>query len=41
MIESKGDPETGEAVACEDGRPVGHVAAMGDMSEGGPIRGHA
>lgn len=29
MIELKRDPETGEVVAYEDGRPVGHVTAMG------------
>lgn len=34
MIELKRDPETGEVVAYEDGRPVGHVTTMGDMLEG-------
>lgn len=36
MIELKRDPETGEVVAYEDGRPIGSVATMGDMPEGGP-----
>lgn len=36
MIELKRDRETGEVVAYEDGRPVGHVATMGDMLEGSP-----
>ena len=36
MIELKRDPETGEVVAYEDGRPAGSVTTMGDMLEGGP-----
>ena len=36
MIELKRDPETGEVVAYEDGRPAGYVTTMGDMLEGGP-----
>lgn len=36
MIELKRDPETGEVVAYEDGRPVGRVATMGDMLDGSP-----
>lgn len=36
MIELKRDPETGEVVAYEDGRPVGLVTTMGDMLEGSP-----
>ena len=36
MIELKRDPETGEVVAYEDGRPVGSVTTMGDMLEGSP-----
>lgn len=36
MIELKRDPETGEVVAYEDGRPVGSVTTMGDMLGGGP-----
>lgn len=34
MIDLKRDPETGEVVAYEDGRPVGLVTTMGDMLEG-------
>ena len=36
MIELKRDPETGEVVAYENGRPVGSVTTMGDMLEGSP-----
>ena len=36
MIELKRDPKTGEVVAYEDGRPVGHVTTMGDMLEESP-----
>lgn len=36
MIELKRDPETGEVVAYEDGRPVGSVTTMGDMLKGSP-----
>lgn len=36
MIELKRDPETGEVVAYEDGRPAGSVTTMGDVLEGSP-----
>lgn len=36
MIELRRDPETGEVVAYEDGRPAGSVTTMGDMLEGSP-----
>ena len=36
MIELRRDPETGEVVAYEDGRPVGSVITMGDVLEGSP-----
>ena len=36
MIELKRDPETGEVVAYEDGRPVGLVTTMGGMLDGSP-----
>ena len=36
MIELRRDPETGEVVAYEDGRPAGSFTTMGDMLEGGP-----
>lgn len=39
MIELKRDPETGEVVAYEDGRPVGLVTTMGDMLDGNPSEG--
>lgn len=36
MIELRRDPETGEVVAYEGGRPVGSVTTMGDVLEGSP-----
>lgn len=38
MIELRRDPETGEVVAYEDGRPAGSVTTMGDMLEGSPSK---